>query len=94
VGKDYALLQGAKDCLEAAKIISEKVKPGTLIVCPWGDQGAAYCVSDGGSDDSDVKKVDAFFQAKIIDSLGTFDKKFKTIARMNCKIYYSLFLLF
>ncbi len=45
VGKDFAMLQGAKDCIDAAKLISSKVKPGTVIICPWGDQGASYCVA-------------------------------------------------
>lgn len=71
VGKDFAMLQGAKDCMEAAKIISRKVAPGTVVVCPWGDQGASYCIATS-ADDSEpcIYKQDAFVPEKIIDSLG------------------------
>ncbi|CAL8107687.1 unnamed protein product [Orchesella dallaii] len=73
VGKDFAMLQGAKDCIEAAKIISTKVEPGTVVVCPWGDQGASYCIARSNPADVDVKKQDAYVPDKIIDSLGAGD---------------------
>ncbi|ODN00024.1 Ketohexokinase [Orchesella cincta] len=73
VGKDFAMLQGAKDCMEAARIISTKVQPGTVVVCPWGDQGASYCIARSNPADVDVKKQDAYVPDKIIDSLGAGD---------------------
>lgn len=70
VGKDFAMLQGAQDCIEAAKIISSKVTPGTVVICAWGDQGATYCVATANSSDLSVMKQDAYIPDKIIDSLG------------------------
>jgi len=39
----------------------------TVLICPWGDQGAAYGIA--GSNIS-ITKVDAYPQNKIVDSLG------------------------
>jgi hypothetical protein len=73
VGKDFALLQGARDCMEACKIMQEKVQPGTLIICPWGEQGASYCVLSPPEDKTSIIKIDAVTPKKIIDSLGEFE---------------------
>lgn len=70
MGKDFAMLQGAKDCIEAAEVISKKVKPGTVIICPWGDQGASYCVATPDPKDLHVMKQNAYVADRIIDSLG------------------------
>lgn len=72
VGKDFALLQGARDCVESCKIISTKVQPGTVVITAWGDQGAAYCVALSDPNDVQVMKQDAYVPDKIIDSLGRF----------------------
>jgi hypothetical protein len=74
VGRDFATWKGANNCKDAVKLFQTKVQPGTLIICPWGDDGAAFGI--GGVDnsvdvgDKEVTKIDAFPPIKIIDSLG------------------------
>lgn len=94
VGKDYACWQGAKDCRDAVRRTAAKVRAGTLIICPWGEDGAAYALATGNVDtNNEIKKVDAFPPAKIIDSLGKSKKEFYFIVlnlykKLRCVVVF------
>lgn len=71
VGKDFASWKGAKNCQEGVALFMKNVAEGSLVICAWGEDGAAYGIKGGSSSRGDVVvKVDAFPQEKIIDSLG------------------------
>ncbi|XP_035710656.1 ketohexokinase isoform X3 [Folsomia candida] len=76
VGKDFASWQGAKNCRDAVQLMQSKVSAGSLVICPWGEDGAAYGVGTGSqvtdNDDpsyAEIKKIDAFPPSQLIDSL-------------------------
>ncbi|CAG7833450.1 unnamed protein product, partial [Allacma fusca] len=73
VGREFAESYGAKNYVEAAIFGATLVKKGTLVICPWGDQGAAYCIAREQPEVPEVTTVDAFPPAKIVDSLGAGD---------------------
>jgi ketohexokinase len=70
VGREFAELHGAKNFKEAAILGTSLVQKGTLVICPWGDQGAAYCIA---GDKPEIETVEAFPPDKIVDSLGAGD---------------------
>ncbi|ODN00030.1 Ketohexokinase [Orchesella cincta] len=73
VGKDFAKVQGARDAIEAARIMSQKVLPGTVVICPWGDQGASYCVTSEDPNKTEITTQEAYVCDNVVDSLGAGD---------------------
>lgn len=70
VGKDFAKQHGAKNSKEAAKIVLQRVEPGTVVVCPWGEEGASYCIATETLEDVEIHKQNAYVPDEIVDSLG------------------------
>ncbi|CAL8110063.1 unnamed protein product [Orchesella dallaii] len=73
VGKDYAKLQGATNGSEAAELMSKRVLPGTVVICPWGDQGASYCVTSVDPKKTDIITQPVYLCENVVDSLGAGD---------------------
>ena len=38
---------GAKNMIEAIELFKPKIKPKSILICPWGDQGASGVDRDG-----------------------------------------------
>lgn len=71
VGKDFAKENGAKNSIEAAQTILNKVEPGTVVVCPWGDEGASFCTVPSNIQDVEIHTQSPYVpSSEIVDSLG------------------------
>ena len=68
VSKDFARSQGFTSMEETVTSYHGKVKNGGVVVCPWGDKGAAAM-----SDQTGLVKSPAFPPAEVLDTCGAGD---------------------
>ena len=47
IGKDVSKDNGARNMIEAIELFKPKMKPKSILICPWGDQGASGVDRDG-----------------------------------------------
>lgn len=96
IGKDFSIMRGAKDGMDAARLFAKELPNGILIIYPWGEDGATFAFA---GDPETAKHVQAYPPNKIIDSLGAGDtfcasviyalnKKFdpETSVRFGCQV--------
>lgn len=68
ISKDFAKNQGYQNMKEAAQGYFQKAKKGALVVCAWGEFGAAAM-----SDDEGLVTSPAFPPSEIVDTCGAGD---------------------
>ncbi|KAL3856706.1 hypothetical protein ACJMK2_011429 [Sinanodonta woodiana] len=68
ISKDYAMEQGFTDKISAVNGLIIRCQPGSIIICPWGELGAAARSWSG-----EVYQCDAFSPGKIVDTLAAGD---------------------
>ncbi|GFR61506.1 ketohexokinase [Elysia marginata] len=94
VSKDFALSQGYTNMEQAASNYFQKVKKGAVVICAWGEKGAAAM-----SDQSGLVTSPAFPPTEILDTCGAGDtfnaatlfalgrgKALQTAIEFGCKI--------
>ena len=80
VSKDFAANEGYSDMETAAREFHKKLKPGAILVCAWGDKGAAAVSSECG-----LVTSAAFPPEKVIDTCGAGDTfNAATIYALSC----------
>lgn len=73
VNKDIARSKGYKDAMETVTKISNLQLNARYIICPWGDQGAAFAELLQDENVWRYNKVPAFKLWKAVDTLGAGD---------------------
>jgi len=68
VSKDYARAEGFKDMESAVRDLRQRALPGALLICPWGEAGAAASLPDGSVVGSVAHAPDT-----VLDTLGAGD---------------------
>ncbi|XP_046843219.1 ketohexokinase-like [Xenia sp. Carnegie-2017] len=68
IGKDYAQFLGYSSPQECVNNLSKEVKSGTILICPWGEQGAVGYICDG-----ELYSSTAYPPVKVVDTLGAGD---------------------
>lgn len=68
ISKDVSRSNGADNLQEAIALFSDKLKPEALLVCTWGDKGAAGCLKGGKP-----CFQPAYPPAKLVDTCGAGD---------------------
>ena len=79
ISKDFARFRSFSSSTVAVKSIYNKLKPGAVAICAWGEEGA-----DGIGPDGELKHSDAYPPGKVIDTLGAGDT-------FNAGVIYSLY---
>ncbi|GFT96218.1 ketohexokinase [Nephila pilipes] len=68
ISKDFAITCGHSDMVSAVKALSINLKPGSTIICPWGDKGACAKIAEGF-----LVMSEAYPPEKILTTLGAGD---------------------
>ncbi|XP_069988095.1 ketohexokinase isoform X2 [Penaeus vannamei] len=68
VSKDYAQFQGYTDMAETIDKIHIETRPGSLVICPWGEKGASARMKEGK-----LVSSQAFPPEHVVDTLGAGD---------------------
>ncbi|XP_037089384.1 ketohexokinase-like isoform X2 [Pollicipes pollicipes] len=68
VSKDYAKANGFSDMETTVRDLKKRTPPGSVLICPWGEVGAAACLPDGS-----VVSCDAHSPPSVVDTLGAGD---------------------
>lgn len=68
ISKDFARMCGHETMQSAVEEIGTKIKPGTILICPWGEDGACAKCTDGS-----IITSPAFPPDRIIDTLAAGD---------------------
>ncbi|XP_042234571.1 ketohexokinase-like isoform X2 [Homarus americanus] len=68
VSKDYAMFKGYSSMAETVKEIQAQAIPGSLVICPWGEDGASASNSVGK-----LVHSPAFPPLHVVDTLGAGD---------------------
>ncbi|GFW17330.1 ketohexokinase [Trichonephila clavipes] len=68
ISKDFGIACGYSDMTSAVKALSSSLKPGAVIICPWGEKGACARTADGS-----VVVSEAYPPEKILTTLGAGD---------------------
>lgn len=68
VSKDYAVFKGYTSMAQTLGEVQKVARPGAMVVCPWGEEGASACQGQG-----EVVHSPAFPPASVVDTLGAGD---------------------
>ncbi|XP_042892524.1 ketohexokinase-like isoform X2 [Penaeus japonicus] len=68
VSKDYAQFQGYTDMAQTIDKIHSETRPGSLVICPWGEKGASARLKEG-----QIVSCHAFPPDQVVDTLGAGD---------------------